>query len=442
MKYVFFNTLNKHLIKYGDKFKYIWINNNDNINTQIIKHILANSKDIDGILIEDNISFDEMKISNYTDNKINLFSLKPINPNLSIKMAFFASNDTIATSFLPIINLLNLLNISNMKLFVPFMKDEGSEKVFEKQKIGCQIFSFLKIIEEKPDIFILGNDWGLEEKLIVLVCHLLGIKTVCIQESVIDFGDKKVKRMQWTDFVFVQGANSVKEFERGLYFITGNPRYEMLSYNSLPDKHKALINCNFTYGIFSNQREKWLDDIISILENLNIDYLISQHPRDNGDLSKYRNVIKSNADLVHQHISACSFLITRFSSLIHEAICLGRKVFYYNPHNERMKYDFGFDNDILFIAHNKDELDEQVRKYLNEKQYELKVNKMDRYLAIHCIDKENHPSKQIVNLLMHIKEIPKPKVKKIGVYDLIGLVKNIMKYAFNFANLRHFIHME
>ena len=76
-------------------------------------------------------------------------------------------------------------------------------------------------------------------------------------------------------------------------------------------------------------------------------------------VNKY-NFIKSNAAIVHKTIAESSVIITRFSSLIHESIAYGRPVIYYNPHLEKMSYDFEPDQKNLIVAYNKRELKEAL----------------------------------------------------------------------------------
>ena len=90
---------------------------------------------------------------------------------------------------------------------------------------------------------------------------------------------------------------------------------------------KALINSNFTYNIYEEEREKWLLDITQVLTEHNIDYSISQHPRDRGDLSCYGDkVLLSNSSSIVEQIAKSDIVITRFSSLIHESLTQKKKV--------------------------------------------------------------------------------------------------------------------
>jgi hypothetical protein len=185
---------------------------------------------------------------------------------------------------------------------------------------------------------LVANDWGPAEKYWVHRFRKIGTPTACLQESVIDFGGP-ARRMRWVDYPLLQGAASVEPLGRRIVFLTGNPRYEQLRPQAMPRRRKILINSNFTYGIHEEVRDSWLESVVSACTSERCDYLIAQHPRDQADLAKY-NRIRSNSGNVQQLLVEHDILVTRFSSLIHEALALGRPVIYFNPHQETMLYDF------------------------------------------------------------------------------------------------------
>ncbi|MCC6154726.1 MAG: hypothetical protein IT367_13250, partial [Candidatus Hydrogenedentes bacterium] len=64
----------------------------------------------------------------------------------------------------------------------------------------------------------------------------------------------------------------------------------------------------------------------------------------------------SNAYVVHEQLKASTIVITRFSSLAHEALLMGRHVIYYNPHGEKMRYLNEDATGLLMKAYTKEEL--------------------------------------------------------------------------------------
>jgi hypothetical protein len=276
------------------------------------------------------------------------------NPSESeLPICIFPSNDTHVYLFKPIIDL-----IENYKICISKLKTEGAKEALNNEGIPFSYLQHHALEANQYSVLISANDWGPVELQTHKIFQKFRTPTVCLQESVIDFGDR-FARMEWCHFPFIQGIVTAKHLQHEIMFLTGNPRYETLSPSSFPSNQRVLINSNFTYGIYEEIRESWIEDIVQTCTELGLDYLISQHPRDLGNLSSY-NVIRSHAGVVHEMLRESSVLITRFSSLIHESIALGRPVIFFNPHNEAMNYDFNPDGIHIYVTRSR----EQLRKAL------------------------------------------------------------------------------
>jgi hypothetical protein len=265
------------------------------------------------------------------------------------EVAFLASNDTIVYLFS------NILKQSNKwKLFTKTR--ESAKKNADKIGLPCTELDGAVPHYRDYKLLVLGNDWGLQEQKINCDFIYARKNTVCLQESVIDFNIAD-RRMLYCSLPVYQGLATLKNLDlrNKICAVIGNPRYEELRPTPLPEKSQVMINVNFTYGIHEDARKNWLEDILTSCSELGLDYIISQHPRDASDLSAY-NTTRTNAGSVHDIVKDSSVLVTRFSSLIHEALCLGRPVIYYNPHGERLFYDFEPDNKSLIYATSKTEL--------------------------------------------------------------------------------------
>jgi CDP-glycerol glycerophosphotransferase (TagB/SpsB family) len=82
-------------------------------------------------------------------------------------------------------------------------------------------------------------------------------------------------------------------------------------------------------------------------------------------------------------------VVTRFSSLIHEAIALGRPAIYFNPHEESVGYDFGAACAVLRHASTQQELTQALRELRhNPPQASDYVD----YLRAHIRPSEKNPS--------------------------------------------------
>jgi len=327
------------------------------------------------------------------------------------KILLYPQSDTLADSLLGIYS---LLPPDQVKIVTPQKASEGTEDFLNTRKIPFIRFSCTLLKEEKPDVVVFLNDWTKEVQRIIAHCRRLKIATVCIQESVIDFGDH-FKRMQHTDYAFVQGSQTAYDLPKDMVYITGNPRYENLKKQTVGYGKKVIINCNFTYHIYENLRYSWLDMISETLEDLRMDYLIIQHPRDTADLTKYREFRKTNSATVHEFLSGASLLITRFSSLIHEALIMGIPVIYFNPHNEKMKYDFEFNQSFIQLAGNKDELKTSIERIL---QQPINEDARSNYIIKHCLPADRKPSVIISDLLLKYNF----KSKRFSIKDLLRMV--------------------
>lgn len=184
------------------------------------------------------------------------------------------------------------------------------------------------------------NDW--ENKVInPLLIQLKdkGVKTVALIEGINDYLDKDTGRKrdayQTVEYVLLTGEHDLQFFEnkKSKCYIVGIPRLKalMLEDINFPPKPLVVINVNFTYGVLENERERWLLGVIRACDQLNLDYVITQHPSDTAYLDKF-NVSNEN---MYDTIRKASLVVSRFSSIILESLCLGKPAVYHNPHNEQ-----------------------------------------------------------------------------------------------------------
>lgn len=338
---------------------------------------------------------------------------------LAKKFCFFASNDTIMRSFKSVIN---YLDPSEYEVFC-----RGNENALEaarKLNINATEIKFTIPNPEKYSLLILGNDWGPLEQKINLDFISKKVNTVCIQESSIDFNPID-GRMRNCSFPVFQGIATLENLDlrSRITAVIGNPRFEQLTPSPMPTQRKALINVNFTYGVFEEYRNIWVNDIVSVCRDMNYDYVLSQHPRDKGNFEGF-NVLKSNPLLVHDSIRDCSVLISRFSALLTEAICLGRPCIYYNPHGENMHYKFRPDNKMFFYATNKDELEVSLREIIDF-QEQPNLSESD-FLKQHLGNTiEGRASQYIAVLLKDL--VTFKAIKKTSVFERFKILVKILK---------------
>lgn len=208
----FYNSI--HKIDTCD-FIHIWVPNSDDFISYLNYFELYNL----GTSI---IEVEDVLSHRIKDKKYNIFNVKNKLPNAKNRVILYAQSDTLAHSCL---HLSPSIDNDLLTYVYPRVNDEGAQSFFIKNNIKCYQFSFSLLKSIKPDLLILLNDWSVESRRIISLCQILGISTICLQESIIDFGDS-FKRMETTDKVFVQGIESVLNLNLKSYFITGNPRYK------------------------------------------------------------------------------------------------------------------------------------------------------------------------------------------------------------------------
>jgi hypothetical protein len=412
MDFLIFHSLHFNLPN-NLKGRMVWAMDNEEYPI-IINHLLRNWKGHIGIIkIEDSAFIDWGNLeSEYPDVMFQKLELPTAISENTGKRTFwlYPQSDTLSHS-LSIIS--EKLDKESYQFVLPKLYKQHADTFLSSRNVPFRTFSLNFFFSKKPFAIILLNDWSKEARWLISLCRFTGVKTLCIQESIIDFGDH-FNRMKHADYILLQGARTVSELDRDLCFITGNPRYEQIPEIESEKNTTCIINCNFTYNIFEDIRYQWLDDITSVLSESSIPFMISQHPRDTGDLTKYIHFSKSSSKSVHETLSDAKFVITRFSSLIHESLIMKIPVIYYNPHNEEMKYDFEFNDNFLFLARNKEELRSAV----------FRINKginpdlIDIYLSNHCLLKKTLPSKQIANIAMNF---PFKQISP-GIKDLFQLI--------------------
>lgn len=188
---------------------------------------------------------------------------------------------------------------------------------------------------------VVMNDWD-EKVTRPLINHALsqGKITIGMIEGINDFHDRDVKwsrnAYRTVEYLLLTGDHDKLFFDDkpDKAYVIGVPRLDELMKEApvFPKPPKAVINLNFTYGVLAEKRKQWLKSAIKGCELAGIDYVITQHPADNGLVHKY----PVSKDTMYDAIRKGSLVISRFGSIIIEALALGKPVVYHNPHHEKV----------------------------------------------------------------------------------------------------------
>lgn len=268
-----------------------------------------------------------------------------------------------------------------------YYRDEGSrEKAKEFPNIPFLDYKLLRDDYLDFKTLICMNDWDKRfTRPEVLKAKKAGKITIGIVEGIQDFFDLDTKQDRQTyksvEYVFLTGEHDRQFFKQSIdkTHIIGVPRLLPLLKEEVffPEKKLAIINMNFSYNVLTDKAEYWLKSAIEGCKKAKIDYIITQHPADNTDLSKY-NVTSLD---MYETIRQGSIVISRFSSTIIEALAMGKPVVYHNPHEEKA-LKFQDPLGAYSISFNSDELAQAI-------EYELGLNtdyrkRANKFLHHHC----------------------------------------------------------
>ena len=325
---------------------------------------------------------------------------------------FCPLNDTHSMMFAPVAK-----HLPNARFMLPFIKqDENAVSMLQSLGIEPIICEPKQIKEFRPSVIIFGNDWNNAMREVCWRAAKLRIPTTCIQEGCLDFDTRP--RMGYSDFPMIQGPIMPMFLSRPAYLATGNSRFDSINRTPLPTKPRVMINCNFTYGIHEDERETWVRAVVKSCMKLGIDYFISQHPRDKGSFPDCV-VRPSHAGVVHDHLGDATILVTRFSTLIYEAMIMGRRVVYFNPFGEKMRL---FNEDRtggLLKAMSHGELPLAMERAAITMDAEGQ-KRFDQFIALHCGAADGGAATRVASALQWLADSANPMPHR-GFLSYLGI---------------------
>ena len=141
---------------------------------------------------------------------------------------------------------------------------------------GFEILPFEENILEKVacrSLYVM-NDWGGVVHELVKSANEKGLLTFGGVEGVNDFDDCAYKidgvgrirnPYKTVQYLFVTSKHDLMFFPNQKCYLAGIPRLDPLfeELPIFPRVNEVLINCNFTYGIYSDKRNNWIEDVVS-----------------------------------------------------------------------------------------------------------------------------------------------------------------------------------
>ncbi len=195
-----------------------------------------------------------------------------------------------------------------------------------KQVVGC---------------FIL-NDWAPSTNIVMDAVRAAGGTSFAKVEGVQDFADvdtgRERKPYQWADVILGQGRNDVASLPMKDVRVVGSSRIERMAREPEvdPSYDSVLINYNFTYGVLADAQDKWIRTSVEGARQDGFPYAISLHPAQEYVPSSPEIKDFVARDPFSHLVLRSGALITRFSTVVFEAMARGVPVVYYNPHGEQV----------------------------------------------------------------------------------------------------------
>ena len=221
--------------------------------------------------------------------------------------------------------------------------DEGSLKAIEELgEKHCHDLADFVAYGDGFELLVVYNDWDLlTTRPLVQDAREAGAATVGFVEGINDFADIDVgfqrDAYRSAEWVLGAGENDRRYFRDmgGKFRVAGFPRIKEALKRPIraPLRRQAVINVNFSYGVLEDKRDAWIASAIEGCRLAGLDWIISQHPQDRGDLSAYPLDTRDFESTMQEN----AILISRFSSCIIEALAMGRPVVYHNPDTEKVE---------------------------------------------------------------------------------------------------------
>jgi hypothetical protein len=192
------------------------------------------------------------------------------------------------------------------------------------------------VVIEGASALIVRNDWGPTRSLVV-EAQRVGTPTIGWVEGVQDFRDVDTGRQRHAyrtvDHVWCLGEHDAAELAGLDVTAIGSERMWSLWHGPPSSGDVPLVaNVNFTYGVFESARTAWVRAVRSAATSTETRLTITRHPADKGRVG-WRMEASESADVL---LSRTRRLVSRFSTLIYDALLLGVDVIYFNPHGENV----------------------------------------------------------------------------------------------------------
>jgi FkbM family methyltransferase len=218
-------------------------------------------------------------------------------------------------------------------------RDEGARGRIEAYGLPSVSYNNYRLGAFHPRILLVMNDWETQIRTLVDEAAQAGVITVGLVEGVQDFTDADIGRdrrpYRRVQQMLLSGAFDEQFFPASTPTrVVGVPRIDELrsEENAFPDEPMIVANANFSYGVLTEKRDMWIESVAAACKALGVRMVVSRHPADHGDYSRFEVTSLSMYDAIRQG----SVFVSRFGSGIIEALAMGKPAIYHNPHHEKV----------------------------------------------------------------------------------------------------------
>ena len=217
-------------------------------------------------------------------------------------------------------------------------------------------------------LVIVFNDFNEDFRDALEFRNRLNLPSVCAVEGIndflrLDFEGYRLLPYRRCDSVFLAGEHDEKYFIDRDTSVAGLAVIEELAGKeaAFPTNPFAVLNVNFTYGSLENERDGFVQQARQAFETLGLDWRITQHPMDQGQLDRLPVSEKTQYELIDEG----SVFVSRFATGILEALASGKPAIYFNPHHEKVD-KFKEPLGAFDVATNGEELVRALQKALKD----------------------------------------------------------------------------
>lgn len=352
------------------------------------------------------------------------------------KVIFFCEVDYHIRSAAPVAR--SLLSLGIKSLIVDASKSSSfttnrplrEEELSNYRDLDVRSFDVSKALPFSTEAaaFVFMNDLTYTKRLI-MENFGFGVPTFGFYEGINDDWnlDRVSSRMPYrsVDYLLLPGIYQQGFYQDRQCRIVGLPNVRsLLARPFTPAKlRRAIINVNFTYGVLEDRRDEYVGSAVQACQELGLDYVITQHPADKGDLSQY-NVSRES---VYELLEEGTVLISRFSTTILEALAMGRAVAYHNPIGEKVPK---FHNSLgaYRISNDVESLKSSLKHELNFLDGGGEIRKRAAlFLHFHCNTcAVNEPEELAANFIAEVLAEPQARFSfKTGKKELWSIVPSL-----------------